>query len=156
MLQSIFAWVHTEMIFLYIKNLVWVKQIVFFIKFQGSEGGSNISKRQESDSEPFPRFNRSSWKFLNKSNLNLGLDILDGVARFHLQGDRLPRQSLHEYLHFCRLWSFNSAWFKKGHNVNFHLKTRRLQSYHNIMVKFQKLCQRLQFITGETNLRPEN
>jgi len=33
--------------------------------------------------------------------LDLGLDILDGVAGLHLQGDRLPRQGLHEDLHFA-------------------------------------------------------
>ncbi len=32
--------------------------------------------------------------------LDLGLDILDGVAGLHLQGNRLPRQGLHEDLHF--------------------------------------------------------
>jgi hypothetical protein len=32
--------------------------------------------------------------------LDLGLDILDSVAGLHLQGDRLPRQGLHEDLHF--------------------------------------------------------
>lgn len=31
--------------------------------------------------------------------LDLGLDVVDGVAALHLEGDRLPRQSLHEYLH---------------------------------------------------------
>ena len=31
--------------------------------------------------------------------LNLGLDILDGVAGLHLQGDRLARQGLDEDLH---------------------------------------------------------
>jgi hypothetical protein len=35
--------------------------------------------------------------------LDLGLDILDGVAGLHLQGDRLPRQGLHEDLHFVFL-----------------------------------------------------
>ena len=31
--------------------------------------------------------------------LNLGLDILNGVAGFDFEGDRLPRQRLHENLH---------------------------------------------------------
>lgn len=31
--------------------------------------------------------------------LDLGFDVVDGVAALHLEGDRLPRQSLHEYLH---------------------------------------------------------
>jgi hypothetical protein len=26
--------------------------------------------------------------------LDFGLDIIDGVGRFHLEGDRLPRESL--------------------------------------------------------------
>jgi hypothetical protein len=35
--------------------------------------------------------------------LDLGLDILDGVAGLYLQSDRLPRQGLHEDLHFVFL-----------------------------------------------------
>ena len=31
--------------------------------------------------------------------LDLGLDVLDGVRRLHLEGDGLARQGLHEYLH---------------------------------------------------------
>lgn len=31
--------------------------------------------------------------------LNLGLDIIDGVGRLHLEGDRLPREGLDEDLH---------------------------------------------------------
>ncbi|BAT08679.1 Os09g0483150, partial [Oryza sativa Japonica Group] len=31
--------------------------------------------------------------------LDLGLDVVDGVAALHLQRDRLPRQRLHEDLH---------------------------------------------------------
>ena len=31
--------------------------------------------------------------------LDLGLDVLDGVRRLHLEGDRLACQSLHEDLH---------------------------------------------------------
>jgi len=31
--------------------------------------------------------------------LDFGLDVFDAVGRFHFQGDRLTRQSLHEYLH---------------------------------------------------------
>jgi hypothetical protein len=49
-------------------------------------------------------FQLSSLKFKRygtiRKYLDLGLDILDGVAGLHLQGDRLPRQGLHEDLHF--------------------------------------------------------
>ena len=31
--------------------------------------------------------------------LNLGLDIIDGVGRLHLEGDGLPRKGLDEDLH---------------------------------------------------------
>ena len=31
--------------------------------------------------------------------LNFGLDIVDGVGRLHLEGDRLPREGLDEDLH---------------------------------------------------------
>uniref|UniRef100_A0A453IGN4 Uncharacterized protein n=1 Tax=Aegilops tauschii subsp. strangulata TaxID=200361 RepID=A0A453IGN4_AEGTS len=31
--------------------------------------------------------------------LDLGLDVVDGVAALHLEGDGLPRQRLHEDLH---------------------------------------------------------
>ena len=34
--------------------------------------------------------------------LDLGLDVVDGVAALHLQRDRLPRQRLHEDLHLGR------------------------------------------------------
>lgn len=34
--------------------------------------------------------------------LNLGLDVVDGVATLHLEGDRLPGQRLHEDLHCSR------------------------------------------------------
>ncbi len=35
--------------------------------------------------------------------LDLGLDVVDGVAALHLQRDRLPRQRLHEDLHLASL-----------------------------------------------------
>ena len=35
--------------------------------------------------------------------LNLGLHILDGVRRLHLEGDGLTREGLHEDLHGCPL-----------------------------------------------------
>lgn len=35
--------------------------------------------------------------------LDLCLDIFDGVAGLHLEGDGLSRQRLHEDLHVCRL-----------------------------------------------------
>ena len=31
--------------------------------------------------------------------LNLGLDVVNGVGRLHLEGDRLPREGLDEDLH---------------------------------------------------------
>lgn len=31
--------------------------------------------------------------------LDFGLDIVDGVGRLHLEGDRLPREGLDEDLH---------------------------------------------------------
>jgi hypothetical protein len=34
--------------------------------------------------------------------LDLGLDIVDGVGRLHLKGDRLPREGLDENLHLDR------------------------------------------------------
>lgn len=33
--------------------------------------------------------------------LDLGLDIVDGVGRLHLKGDRLPREGLDENLHLA-------------------------------------------------------
>ena len=35
----------------------------------------------------------------DKADLDLGLDIVDGVAALDLKGDGLPRQGLHEDLH---------------------------------------------------------
>lgn len=35
--------------------------------------------------------------------LDLGLDIVNGVGRLHLEGDRLPREGLDEDLHDCLL-----------------------------------------------------
>ncbi|BAT01542.1 Os07g0489650, partial [Oryza sativa Japonica Group] len=36
--------------------------------------------------------------------LDLGLDIVDGVAALDLEGDGLPRQGLHEDLHLAETW----------------------------------------------------
>jgi len=33
------------------------------------------------------------------THLDFGLDVVDGVAALHLEGDGLPRQGLHEDLH---------------------------------------------------------
>lgn len=33
--------------------------------------------------------------------LDLGLDVVDGVGRLHLKGDRLPREGLDENLHLA-------------------------------------------------------
>ena len=43
--------------------------------------------------------------------LDLGFDVVDGVRRLHLKGDRLPREGLDENLHFCcccRWWRAQS------------------------------------------------
>lgn len=31
--------------------------------------------------------------------MDLGLDVIDGIGRLHLKGDRLPREGLDENLH---------------------------------------------------------
>lgn len=41
--------------------------------------------------------------------LDLSLDIVDGVGRLHLKGDRLPREGLDENLHFWRSMSMSSS-----------------------------------------------
>jgi hypothetical protein len=38
--------------------------------------------------------------------LDLGLDVVDGVAALDLESDGLPRQRLHEDLHVGRPWVF--------------------------------------------------
>jgi hypothetical protein len=37
---------------------------------------------------------------MNLLTLNLGLDIVDGIGRLHLEGDSLTRKGLDEDLHF--------------------------------------------------------
>jgi hypothetical protein len=41
---------------------------------------------------------------LEARTLNLGLHIVDGIARLHLQGDGLAGQGLHEDLHSGYFW----------------------------------------------------
>jgi hypothetical protein len=36
---------------------------------------------------------------MGSTHLDFGLDVVDGVAALHLEGDGLPRQGLHEDLH---------------------------------------------------------
>ena len=39
--------------------------------------------------------------------LDLGLDVFDGIAGLHLEGDGLPSQGLHEDLHLVCKQSIN-------------------------------------------------
>jgi len=45
---------------------------------------------------------RTSYLYSPFLVLDLGLDIVDGVGRLHLKGDRLPREGLDENLHLDR------------------------------------------------------
>lgn len=56
-----------------------------------------------SNSHSRPKLDPDQFTLLTLFVLDLRLDILDGVTGLNLEGDRLPRQRLHEDLHVCRL-----------------------------------------------------
>jgi len=56
--------------------------------------------------------------------LNFGLDIFDGIAGFHLEGDRLPRQRFHENLHARSSFSFLLETLFQSNQIVFLLKSR--------------------------------
>jgi len=69
--------------------------------------------------------------------LDLGLDVFNGVRALHLEGDGLPRQSLHKNLHLELLLFPAKTTPKK--------KRRKITRKSEEKKKFQKLCpQRLE------------
>ena len=87
------------------------------------------------EEEPFPPQKAGAARtFLV---LDLSLDVLDGVGGLHLEGDGLPRQSLHKNLHL-ELLLFPAK-------TNPKKKRRKITRKSEEKKKFQKLCpQRLE------------
>ena len=61
--------------------------------------------------------------------LDLGLDIVDGVAGLDLESDGLPGQGFHEDLHFCSL-ALSGVW---GFGVGCEVYIRGYQGFGGVM-----------------------
>ena len=70
--------------------------LIFWISSSTFYGSLNLTKKFYKRKFVYTKFKTKTWLPIY---LDLGLDILDGVAGLHLQGDGLARQGLHEYLH---------------------------------------------------------